>query len=210
MKNKKNNKRWIIIAGVTIFLVAGFLYAFFMKDSGKITVSTATHTPVPTEKVEDEPRPTEVPAIYVYVCGAVKSPGLYKMPYGTRGLTAVEMAGGFDEKADRDYLNLAAVLCDGQRLYIPFLTDTENLAPENRIDGTEGDGGGGGIIGKVNINTASIQELMTLSGIGEARARDIIEYRTKVGAFITIEEIMNVTGIGEARFEKIKDSIRVK
>ncbi len=193
-----------------MIVVAGFLYAFFVKNNDGITVTRPTEEPIPTEGPVETPIPTEWPVIYVYVCGAVKEPGLYELPYGTRGLTAVEMAGGFAAKADRDYLNLAAVLSDGQRLYIPFLSDTENLAPEDRIEGTDNDGTVSGTISKVNINTASLQELMTLSGIGEARARDIIDYRTKVGAFLTIEEIMNVTGIGEARFEKIKDSIRVK
>ncbi len=209
MKKRKNFKSIMLIAGVAIVLAAGFLYAYFIKSKKDIVVTKPTNTPTPTESAAVFPSPYVEEKIFVYVCGAVKESGLYEMPKGSRGLNAVEMAGGFAEGADRDYLNLAAVLTDGQRLYIPFLKDTESISPGDRIEGGDGEHGAVGTVSKVNINTAGVEELMTLSGIGEARAKDIIAYRTKVGAFLTIEEIMNVSGIGESRFEKIKDSIRV-
>ena len=210
---KKNKyKKLIYIAGVTVLAVAGFLYAYFrLRDTG-ITVQKTDEITEETDKyndITDTPAaPTDIPYIYVYVCGAVENPGLYSLPAGTRGLVAVEEAGGFTSDADRDYLNLAAVLSDGERLYIPFLSDTMDMGTSEKIEGSV-TGSSSASNGKININTAGLEELMTLSGIGEARAQDIIEYRTKVGAFLTTEEIMNVSGIGEARYEKIKDSITV-
>ncbi|MCR5655715.1 MAG: helix-hairpin-helix domain-containing protein [Lachnospiraceae bacterium] len=143
--------------------------------------------------------------IYVHVCGAVLSPGVYELPVGARLCDAVESAGGFETGASEDALNLASVLTDGQQVYVP--TKAEILA------GWEG--GAAGVIpgqeddGLVNINTAEVEELCSLPGIGESRAEAIIAYRQEHGGFGTVEEIMQVTGIKEGMFAKIKDMIRV-
>ena len=142
--------------------------------------------------------------IYVHVCGAVKVPGVYQLEEGSRSIDAVEAAGGFEEGAAVDFLNLAQQLTDGQRLYVP---DREEAAGMGLLE----DPGMGGTAdnGRVNINTASREQLMTLSGIGEARAEAIIAYRREAGPFLVIEDIMKVPGIKEAAFQKIKDDITV-
>lgn len=136
--------------------------------------------------------------IYVFVCGAVRQPGVVALPDGSRAEAGVLAAGGMREDADVDYVNLAAPLTDGEKLYIPTLEEGALLKQE--------DAGGGGL---VNINTADAALLCTLPGIGESRASDIIAYREQNGAFDKIEDIMKVPGIKEGAFEKLKDLITV-
>ena len=144
--------------------------------------------------------------IYVYVCGWVKRSGVYKLPQGTRVCDAVDAAGGFKGKASRDGVNLAEALSDGQQIYIPSV-DEVSSDPEA---GSAGTGMSSGTeSGKVNINTAPREELMTLTGIGEAKADAIISYREQTGAFSSIEDIMNISGIKEGVFSRIKDDITV-
>ena len=135
--------------------------------------------------------------IYVYVCGAVKTPGVYELPEGSRGEAALRAAGGFEENAATSYVNLASVLKDGEKLYFPTLE--ENIQATNEVGGD----------GKVNINRASVKELCSLPGIGESRAMDIVNYREEHGAFGTCEDIMKISGIKESVYQKIKDRIIV-
>ena len=144
--------------------------------------------------------------IKVFVCGAVEQPGVYSVPAGSRLFEAIGLAGGMRADADPDYLNQARVLTDGEQIRVPTRAETEGMeAPPAQAASV----GGGNSDGKVNINTADIEELQTLSGIGEARAKAIISYRETNGAFERIEEIMNVSGIKTALFNTIKDDITV-
>ena len=151
--------------------------------------------------------------IYVHVCGAVVTEGVYALPSGCRVADGIEAAGGFSENADKVYHNLASLLSDGQKVYVPTLEETKELSAGERLmrDETEPFGQtashGGSGTGKVNLNTADCRTLMTLEGIGEAKAKRILEYREKVGVFQSIEEIKNVSGIGDAMFERIKEDI---
>ena len=133
--------------------------------------------------------------IYVYVCGAVEQEGVYKLPAGSRIYEAVEMAGGFREDAATAEVNQAEVLQDEARVYVP--TFAEAFADEAENDG------------KINLNKATKEELMTLPGVGTSRAESIIQYRDENGGFKSIEEIMLISGIKEGLFEKIKDLIKV-
>lgn len=133
--------------------------------------------------------------IYVYVCGAVEQEGVYKLPAGSRIYEAVEMAGGFREDAAKSEVNQAEVLVDEARVYVP--TFAEAVAGEVENDG------------KINLNKATKEELMTLPGVGASRAESIIQYRNENGGFKSIEEIMQISGIKEGLFEKIKDLIKV-
>ena len=109
------------------------------------------------------------------------------------------MAGGFSEDADRTYINLADSVKDGQKLYVPKLGE---VLPQEQAGGIEA--------AKININTATSQQLMTLPGIGESRAKDIIDYRQKNGKFKSISDIKKISGIKDAAFDKIKDLICVE
>ena len=152
-----------------------------------------------TGKQEEES--TEI--IVIHICGAVVNPGVYELPEGSRIFQAIQAAGGFLEEARQDFLNQAAVLSDGIRLYVPTMEETENIS-ENIPEGILGENSG-----LVNINTADEEELCTLTGIGSGKAKSIIDYRTKNGNFQKIEDIMNVEGIKDGLFQKIRDSITV-
>lgn len=140
--------------------------------------------------------------IYVYICGAVKNPGVYNVPQGSRLYEAVELAGGFTEDADETCLNLARQAQDGEQLVIRTKEEQAALQQEQTAQGAAS----GGL---VNINTATAAELSTISGIGGARAQAIIDYREKNGSFGTIEDIKKVDGIKDGLFSKIKDKITV-
>ena len=152
-----------------------------------------------------EPAETEGPEtlIRVYVCGAVANPGVVEIPQGSRVEDALAAAGGFGADAGREAVNLADWVSDGQKLYFPTEEEAQGAGlPETGTDA--------GSLGLVNINTADVAALCTLSGIGESRAQDIIAYREANGGFASCEDIMNVPGIKTAVYEKIKDKITVK
>lgn len=137
--------------------------------------------------------------ICVYICGAVHEPGVYELPEGSRVHEALEMAGGMTEEAAAYALNLARIAVDGEQIYVP---DAEEIQGQSILSGS-------GYEKKVNINTASMEELMTLTGIGEAKAESIIRYREENGGFQSIEDLMEIGGIKEGVFEKIKDDITI-
>ena len=147
--------------------------------------------------VELLPAPTPSPLI-VDVAGAIPKPGVYELPEGSRVKDAVEAAGGFLAEADKSTINLAAPLEDGQRLDIPFLAGTEPLGSvttqEEQVE-------------LIDINTADVDTLSTLPGIGPTLAQRIVDYRDTYGPFFYIEDIMNVEGISATTFENIKDLI---
>lgn len=147
-------------------------------------------------KVQDPEEVIKEPdTIYVHVCGAVNKEGVYELPFGSRVYDAIEMAGGFREDAARAELNQAGILEDAMRLYVPTISEMEESQSKQS--------------GKVNINNASKEELMTLPGVGEAKAESIIKYRKEKGTFRKIEDIMQISGIKEGLFEKIKDLITI-
>lgn len=141
------------------------------------------------ENIEDEE------TIFVYVCGAVLNEGVYELPIGSRIFTAIEKAGGFLATAATTEINQAEILEDAMKLYVPTIAEVEAMQ-------SNGDG-------KVNLNRATKEELMTLPGIGEAKAELIIHYRENVGTFKRIEDVMEIEGIKEGLYEKIKALIQV-
>ena len=162
--------------------------------------------------------------MYVFIYGAVKKPGVYEIQKGARLYELVSLAGGLSQEAAIGYNNLAREIVDGEQIYVP----TEEEVKEGQGDGGVVGAGTGGVVGVgaggvvgvgaggvsedgklVNINSATREELMTLSGIGESRANDIISYRNQYGPFRSIEEIQNVSGIKTGIYEKIKDYITV-
>jgi competence protein ComEA len=159
-----------------------------------------------------QPAPTQAP-ISVHVIGAVPRPGLYEFPEDSRVQDAIDAAGGLLAEADENALNLAALLEDGQQLNIPYTTGSEpvddggasDLPSSSDTEGSTQDPD----TELVNINTATLEELDTLPGIGPTTAQKIIDYRTENGPFSVIEDIMNVSGIGPATFEDIQDLITV-
>lgn len=154
---------------------------------------------------ETESQMAEIPnRCYVHVCGEVLNPGVYELEEGSRIFQLIEMAGGFTDAAATEYLNMAQIVQDGMKIQVPSLEE---------LDTGEWLGQQGSALEekprKINLNTATKEELMTLRGIGEARAEDILRYREEHGTFETIEEIMEISGIKDAAFQKIKEYITV-
>lgn len=149
--------------------------------------------------------------IFVYICGAVNQPGVYELPANARVFEAIEAASGYLEGAAEEYMNQAAFLTDGQQIRIPTVEEAEEM--QDQTESTEIVAAEQGQLtdsGLININTASVSQLMTLSGIGKAKANAIIAYRETNGSFNTIEELMNIEGIKDGVFNKLKDQITVQ
>lgn len=168
--------------------------------------------------------------ICVYVCGAVDSPGVYRLSGDVRMTDAIDAAGGMNEDAGAQYLNLASRVSDGAKIYVPTTEEVEEAFAEggggaysvvtvtadgitSLTDGESGqspDSGSSDQSGLININTAGKEELMTLPGIGESKAEKIIAYRDENGGFSQTEDLMLISGIKEGLFNKVKDYICVK
>lgn len=158
--------------------------------------------------------------IFVHICGAVKKPDVYEVNDNSRIFDIIKLAGGLSKNAADDYVNQAAMVEDGQQVYIPtkeevkgtslsdyMASNKETSVDNNNLNGksveTSSDSS------KVNINTASKEELMTLTGIGESKADSIIEYRKNNSGFQSKEDIMNIKGIKKSVYNKISDRITV-
>ena len=213
LKLKSNWDKIKIIATITFIILAGTVYSVStMIKGGKAddrielvvtdsVISTSDEAGSHFDSSDDSTKDDSNTDIYVHICGAVINPGVYQVPAGTRVYQALELAGGSSDDAYLSGINLADKLADGQKVYIP--AEGENA--EGILSTDSGDVQSV----MININTASEAELMTLPGIGQSRAKDIINYRVKNGLFESIDDIMKVSGIKEAAFEKIKDLIKV-
>ncbi|MBQ8878154.1 MAG: helix-hairpin-helix domain-containing protein, partial [Lachnospiraceae bacterium] len=151
----------------------------------------------------------EAVSLLVHICGAVKNPGVYELSEGDRICHAVEKAGGFTTQADQNYLNQAQKVTDGMRIYIPTQEETALETEDILLLTDDLQQAHAGESGLININTAGMEQLCSLPGIGEGKAQNIIAYREEKGSYTSIEEIMNVEGIKEGLFEKIRDKITV-
>ncbi len=150
--------------------------------------------------------------VYVHVCGEVVNPGVYMLPAGSRIYEAIESAGGLREEAAGECLNQAAQVEDGQQIYVLSKEEAAQSVTAGqsaaRDQGTDS-GAQRTDDGKINLNTASKEQLMTLRGIGEAKAAAIISYREEHGGFQRIEELMEVEGIKEGVFNKVRDQVKI-
>ena len=174
-------------------VILGIVLAFQLIGCGKEAATELSLEQIESElEAEDDQVKS---SIFVYVCGAVVSEGVYELPAGSRVYEAIREAGGFSEEAAVSHINQAEILEDETRIYVPTMEEVQS----------EIESGGG----KVNLNTASKEELMTLPGVGESKADLIIRYREEHGKFRQIEDVMNISGIKEGLFEKIKENITV-
>ena len=181
-----------------------------------------------TESAEEPEAETESAVVAVYLCGAVEEPGVYELPEGSRVVDAIRMAGGLTLTADETCVNQARYVLDGEQIYIWTEEEKEAYQRGESVPVSESAGGSAGTSGSVrssndgsrnntgeetagsglvNLNTATQQELMTLNGIGEAKAAAIVAYRQEHGYFSSKEELKNVSGIGDATYEKLQDQI---
>lgn len=182
-----------------------------VPESETVIAEAETEYPVSATEASD----VAAGICYVYICGAVRVPGVYEVPQGSRIFEVVQMAGGLTEEASNSSVNQAEPVHDGQMVFLPTRQEAEaGITPEALAyatgDAQALDEEERHTDSRVDINTATQSELMTLPGIGQTKAERILEYRATHGNFSSAEEIMNVDGIKEGLYNRIKDDIRVK
>jgi len=204
-----NSKTVLLIVLVIFVLVSGTIYFTYNKQekglyysiekSDSIVEQTLMTEDLDIANVDNdtiEPATTVIVQLY----GCIQNEGIFELNAGARVYEALEMAGGLKAEASRGYVNQARVLVDGESIFFPSKEEEEEILVVEEIVVDNG---------LININLAELDLLESLPGIGEAKARSIIAYRTMNGDFTSIEAIMNVSGIKEALFLTIKDMICV-
>lgn len=196
-KIKRGLKIVLIVALIIIFVKVMNTDFFNTSDDG-ITVQKAYDSSAKDSLNDEGDEDGEY--IYTHITGEIKKPGVYKMKAGTRMDDLVKEAGGLTDDADIDQINLSEKLVDEERIIVPSKSgSSEEGITSAAIDAKTK---------KININKASLSELMTLPGVGEKTAQKFIDYREQK-KFKKIEDVMNIEGIGENKFKNIKDYISV-
>ena len=169
----------------------------------ELSVSAESETEEEGAVPQEEQEPAET--VYVYVCGAVNAPGVYELKKDARVFEAITLAGGMTAEAAPEAVSQARTVADGEQIYVPTVREVQmqGSGVEDIVTGNAD------VSGKVNINTAGKEELMTLTGIGEAKAQSILDYREEHGRFGSIEDLMLIEGIKEGVFNKIKEDITI-
>jgi len=209
MKELLENKKIIIlIIGLIICLIGVLIFYAFNNNEVEVKELSIT-TKKEVVKVDN---------FFVDIKGNVNNPGVYEFTSGDRVIDAIEVAGGLTKNANTNNINLSKKLTSEMVIYVYSnkevknndnlscnnicdveIIEVNNCIEKNNVENTN----------LININKASLEELLTLTGIGESKAKSIIEYRDTNGNFKDINELKNVSGIGDALFEKIKDKISV-
>lgn len=195
IKLKRNSLFLIAVSIIALLFSVSFISEFDNSSD------TTEHFQISDEVIEEptEPKEEQNEKIIVDVKGAVVQPGVYEMNRGERVIHAIEKASGYLEDADKDAINLALLLEDEMVIYVPKYGDDVVEPVTSSIES-----------GKININSATVEQLQEIPGIGPVKASAIISYRDEFGKFKSPEDLMNVTGIGKKTFEKIAEFIEVK
>ncbi len=231
LRRKKKLQRALVlvllVTGINLLTAACGQNETLTLKEAKTSAEEAFSSDAPAEKATDAERTTDAEKsadseaegalefLYVYVCGAVERPGVYSFPEGARVCDAIAAAGGLTLEGDETCVNQALKLSDQDQIYIRTL---EEKAPESEETGSvpragvssaAGEPGETGPSGtaRINLNTATRDELLSLSGIGETKAAAILAYRQEHGFFAKPEDLKKVSGIGDATYEKLKDRI---
>ena len=233
-KIKKIDKDYVIIGviviAVFIFMIInlGKIKEFENKDNDKIinvesSINTDNDKNEENKEQKDDNSKEQIVnggGIFVHIDGYINNPGVYEIKENDRIKTLIDKAGGFKEGYSIKNINLAAKLSDGDKIYIPSVSEEKNSENNNNINinssgkgqNVKADRNNVSIMknnSKININTANISELKQITGIGESTANKIIDYRENVGKFNKIEDIKEVKGIGDAKYESLKNKITI-
>ena len=192
-----NKYKYLLAIIIIIFTIVGVIVYNFMQNNTEEEYNfeeNEIEKEIIKETIKEEKN-----KIKIHISGEVINPGVIEIDEGSRIIDAVNLAGGLTEEADLTKVNLAYILEDAMKINIPNINDIQEVMEEDNVEKV-----------MVNINTANVEELQKISGIGLSTAQKIVQYRKENGKFTEIEEIKNVTGVGESKFEKIKNNIYVK
>lgn len=203
-----NRKRIMILIGSALFLCLSGMFCYMIETQTKkeetwistenvVTMDNGNASNV--DEIESSNEKETKESIKVYICGAVNTPGVYELSSGERLVDLLDLCGGFLEEADSTCVNLAQYLEDGEKIYI-MTKEEQKTAIDQKEEESDC---------RININTATLEELMTLPGIGKAKAERIITYREQTTHFASIDEIMKIDGIKDCVYKKIKDFIKI-
>jgi competence protein ComEA len=190
---------YAVAAFILVFLAARVLDGRGQEARAPVTLSGAGK---PASK-----RASRKPALVVYVAGEVRTPGVYRIPAGSRVGAAVQHAGGLTRRGDATAVNLAAPVQDGQQIVVPRRGAAGAVAGAP-AGGSAAPGAGGAPAQPVSLSTATVEQLDTIDGIGPTLAGRIVEYREAHGGFRSVEQLRQVDGIGEKRFESLKAGVQ--
>ncbi len=228
-KVKELFNRKLILSIISMFVIAGLSFVYISNTNKELKKSEVYDLEVEEKKTNNLEIEDAIKYITVDIKGEVKSPGVYKIEEGKRVVDAINASGGLTKKAVTKYINLSKVLKDEDVIIINNISELEKIEDKKNIEEIkinnksnisvkesdvitndksdivkENDSNKNTI---VNINTCTLEELLSINGIGESKAKSIIEYRENVGLFTSKEDIMKVSGIGESLYDKIKDYI---
>ena len=194
-------KQMVVVLAIALIAIVGTIYGTSSDEIVRLDEGVESST-----EIEREDQPSTSGKIFVYVTGAVNNPGMVELNGNELHLAdAINASGGLLPTADADSINMADAISDGQHIRVPEKKVARSIEPSTSGSPSEG----ASTDGMVNINTAGVEELHTLPGIGPAMAQRIIDYRQLNGAFKSIDEIQNVRGIGAKKFENIKSRIKI-
>lgn len=228
-KVKELFNRKLILSIIGMFVIAGLSFVYIRNTNKELKESEVYDLEVEEKKTNNLDIEEDIKYITVDIKGEVKSPGVYKIEEGKRVVDAINASGGLTKKAVTKYINLSKVLKDEDVIIINNISELKKIEDKKNIEEIkinnksnisvkesdvitndksdivkESDSNKNTI---VNINTCTLEELLSINGIGESKAKSIIEYRENVGLFTSKEDIMKVSGIGESLYDKIKDYI---
>ncbi len=199
--NLGRREMMIIVAALALLLAGTGLYWWRSEANRPVVIASPRESAVQPQGIASAPALSAKPEqVIVHISGAVRQPGLYSVPLGARLNDAIQVAGGALVEADLDAVNLAAPLVDGQKYLIPVKGQQVIVASP---------GGTSPSSGKININSADQKTLEQLPGVGEVRAKAIIDYRQKNGPFKSTEDLKKITGIGDKTFEQMREQVTV-
>ena len=205
----KKYKSVVALGAILVMAIGAFLVLQQQPEANTAdfpTVSTTTANQESTEETSSESPESET--ILVDVKGAVQSEGVYELSSTARVNDAIKAAGGFSDQADKKSVNLAQKLSDEAVVYVASQGENVSVVQSATSSSATGDSGSENTE-KINLNTATVADLTTISGIGEKRANDILAYRDSQGGFTSVDDLNNVSGIGDKTLENIRPYVTV-
>lgn len=211
---KKNRRLFLIGVGLSssfVLLLGIVLFLIFHQTTPNIeqkleTSFVSSSLVSTTQSNEDRQMSSSSETVIVDIKGAVKIEGVYEVRSNERLAKVIDKAGGFTEDADKTSVNLAQKVSDEMMVYVARQDENKSLLIANSSSSATISDSTSGI---VNINTATQEELQTISGIGEKRAKDIVAYREQNGLFKSVDELSNISGIGTKTLEKLKSEVSI-